>query len=476
MTSLEDLEKMDITAFFQSKGHAIQAFRREYLETEQELLTISTDIAKREKEYDNLFSELHSLKDQHKISERLLAELKLSKGAVIQAIDQAKAQNNESVNKCASNKEEIEAYRIKYEELKVFLTKGYDWTPAQIDAKNTLEIERDFLESKLDSKDISIKAIRKENETLFEKVQELEQEIIHIDARKADIDKSFIDAHDKAHEENKKREALERKIFMQRDEVKKLDEDINENVKLCKFEENAVHEMDKNLAEIRQRMEDSINEYTNLYHKLEQCSNELEKNVKQVEKLEGEIKERAEYNILKREEIAYYNKEIEKLTVLRKAVNKKCQEADEHKRIAEEKRDTLQNTLTHIHDVEMVNLRKENETYDKQINSLNKQLNILRKKTTSTEKSSYSVNTMIELYKTNIQNLEYDKQQFIENINQQKEKMQQLLLEKENYERIVEDTSKSYYIVLEELKLQEIQSKELQKKINDDTNKLRLVL
>lgn len=60
-----------------------------------------------------------------------------------------------------------------------------------------------------------------------------------------------------------------------------------------------------------------------------------------------------------------------------------------------------------------------------------------------------------------------------EDINEKNEGIRRVLIEKERYEHEAEVTNQLYYTALEELKLQELQIHELQKKITDDQGKLK---
>jgi hypothetical protein len=80
---------------------------------------------------------------------------------------------------------------------------------------------------------------------------------------------------------------------------------------------------------------------------------------------------------------------------------------------------------------------------------------------------------LIQLNVNGKRNLNNEKRLIEEDIEEQKNQIRMVLLEKERYEHDVEVTNQQYYTALEELKLQELQIQELQKKITEDQAKLK---
>lgn len=473
MATMEELQKMGLAEFIRSKGHILSAFQREYHDVEKEIEKTSSEISTKEREYDNLYGELYSLRDQLQISEKYINEVKSSKTTVQITVEQMNIHKNIIMEQEQKNKQEIEVYRNRFEDIKALLASGFEWSPEQIEMKNNLEKERDFLQSKYENKMLSVLTLRNDNEVLFNHVKNLEEMILKVEKDTEAAEDKLRDINKKTRAQHKQRELLEKSIFCKRDEMKVIEDEILERKKLLKFEEKSLHELELNLKEIRQRMEDSINEYNKLFHTLECSSMDLERQKVLLSKLEEEVNERIAYNALKKEEYEYYDKECKKLVALREVAMKKIKETEQEKRNVEDLRDNLLKDIQMYETVELKSIIKERDSRDKTVACYRKQIELINKKLLSNDKSNASIDDLIEFHAGSIKAIKIDASIHEATAKQYEKAINQLTSEKEKYEGEIETLSKEYYTSLEELKLQDVQIYELQKKIADDTTKLR---
>ena len=119
------------------------------------------------------------------------------------------------------------------------------------------------------------------------------------------------------------------------------------------------------------------------------------------------------------------------------------------------------------------NLRRENEQLEKQISGLKRELEILQKKYTTAEKSSILAVELIQVNQNGKKNLLGEQVVVANEISIDKGKIQVCMVEKEKFELEAEAANQLYYTALEEVKLQDMQMKELQSKIDEEQQKLK---
>jgi chromosome segregation ATPase len=473
MPTKEELRNMGLMEFIHSKGHLLSGYLREYQAVERDIEKTNQETKLKEREYDNLYSELHSLKEQVQSSEKYIAEVKASKASLTLSLEQMSNHRVTITQQEAENKAAIEKFRSQFDDIKSQLAAGPEWTSEQLEMKMTIEKERDYLQSKYENQMLSVMTIRNEIDTLYSHIQNLEEQIANVEKETEAVDEKLKEVNKQTKLQCKQLDSLEKQVFSKRDEIRVLEEEINERKRLLKFEEKSLHDLEAGLKDIRRRMEESIADYNKLYHSLETNTFDLERQKVQITKLQEEIKQKEEYNALKREECDYYVKECKKFEALREVLQKKIAETEQERQVAEEEQEKLSKEIHARNNMELTAIHKERESMEKMILGYKKQLDLIRRKTSFQSKSAKSLDDIIESYQENIRSMATDLQIHQQNLQEYDQTIETLNMEKEKYDVDIEAVSKEYYTALEELKLQDIQIRELQKKIQEDNLKLR---
>ncbi len=158
---------------------------------------------------------------------------------------------------------------------------------------------------------------------------------------------------------------------------------------------------------------------------------------------------------------------------MKEIVSKKCEEVNNDRVVQEEKRDNLLKEQNHISRVEIVAIRKLIETQDKQKAILKQELELVKKKQGSSERTEKTLSDLLQANINGKKNLTLERKLLEEDVEHQKDQIRMLLSEKERFEHEIEISNQQYYTALEELKLQELQIQELQKIVADDLAKLK---
>lgn len=469
----EENEEVDVIEFFQSKGTKLDSLKKEFLDITTSLeLTVANNIGK-EREYESLQQELKSLREQLTYTKRNIDEINSQQEVLKQTIEHINHKKESLYQKESSDRDEIQSFSSYFTELKDNLSIGYDWTPEQLEQRSILEKERDFIQSKLENTLNMLNAVRSDIERTYDAIQQKEEELLSNDQKLQSIEQHRNDIKKKISSLKNKKNSIDKKILEARSLVLYHEEELTKRSNSYKDEENALKQLDQSILRSKTKMELYLSQYEVLYRNLTEITSELEKQKAINKKIKQENDEKLKYCEEKTIEIKSISKELQKVNQLREIALTKTNEIDNEKKEIEININNINRTITTIRDIEINNIRKELDSLDKQIIQLKSELDVIRKKHTGSEKVSKSLIDLIQLNKNGKINLSLEKKVLEEEAELQKAQIRNLLTEKERYEHDGEIANQQYYTALEELKLQELQIQELNKKVNDDQMKLK---
>ena len=238
-------------------------------------------------------------------------------------------------------------------------------------------------------------------------------------------------------------------------------------------ENRSLSDLDDALASTKDRMEVNIKEYDHLYQRLQDITHNLEKQKNVNRKAEEDIVRRKDYIEERQFEVDANAKEIVKQKKLSELAKEKITEVEKEKTATEAKKDQLERDTDQLTKVEIVGVHRAIEGQAKSLGGLKGELEVVRKKCTSSEKASKAMADLIQMNINGRRNLGVELALLEQDIVLQKKQITAMVAEKEKFAHDVENVNQQYYTSLEELKLQELQISELQKRIIDDQAKLK---
>ena len=268
-----------------------------------------------------------------------------------------------------------------------------------------MEKERDFILSKYENKKNLLTSLRTEIARNYETIQELEAKSSKQDERLVELDGDSSRSKKETESLTKDKTDTEKKVFMLRTSALEAEKKLLDRQRTARVEERALQELDQSIGKSKDQMEQYISEYEALYRHLQDMTGELERQVSLNKKSEAEMDTLRREIELKVDETNRSAKELRKVNQLRQLANENCLKIDEEKQQWERKTEEYNLKISTIRDVEIVGLKKDIESCDKQLSQLKQELEILRKKQTSTEKSSRTIMDLIQLNKNGKINL-----------------------------------------------------------------------
>ena len=210
--SVEEMEDdVDIMEFIQSKTGVLDAFKTEYLEQQKSIDSITAANAGRDREMDILRNQYNSVLEQKNFVARNVDELVGQQEVLKEKIDAICASQEHYTEKESQQQNEIQLYSGYFVDLKEQLAVGVDWSPEQMEQRDTLQKERDFIYSKYENKKNLLTSLRSEITRNYESIQELEtkgtkqeEQITEFEAKNVSIKKETESLNSKKGESEQK--------------------------------------------------------------------------------------------------------------------------------------------------------------------------------------------------------------------------------------------------------------------------------
>lgn len=299
----------DFMELIQAKGKCLEGFKREYIELKKQHDLVEASVVGKERELEAHNAEISAIRDQISFIHKNVDEVGSSQSALKEAIDHMTTRKSSLIERELANREEIAVYTKNFEELKAVLALGPDWTPEQMDQKQTLQKEKDFLVGKLEAVTLNVSRVRQEVDTIYETIHQLEKDIADKDELATNIVKKTKEHLDKTKELVKYREEREKLVFDLREGMIKSENDQAERRRLLKGEDRTLQDLDVSLQASKSQMEAYLAEYDALWRTLQDLTNELERQKNHNRKIEEEIQEKEKVLQEKADDIAHFTKE-----------------------------------------------------------------------------------------------------------------------------------------------------------------------
>lgn len=368
---------------------------------------------------------------------------------------------------------QIKELYAKIDELKAVISRGSGWTDEQLQTKQNFKDSIDAGNACLDAK-------LRENEELREELAKLQQAESEardqLDAKHAKIDELNAQAdakRDEAARELKVKQNLELELQQLQAEMESKVQTMNEKEEQKKAEDDLLAETEQQLRDSKKEMEKYLRDYEKLYR-------ETQTKTKELETLTAQNDQSDKDNELKKKALAEKEKQLAAMIADRvkiekdtEALSKKIEATDKQREQWEDERDDLKQKINQITNTDLKMAWREGEALKKQLETLHRERDILTRKLGSSEKTVSVIDDLIKVNENTKKNLENEINGYKSSVKAQREQIETLVRDRERHERDASAASKKYYVAVEQLKVQETQVTEYQRKIIDSTARLK---
>ena len=463
----------EFNEWLESKGSVMDGFKAEFVAAIDKAENLNLTLFGNEKEMNALMTEMNLLREQSGACKRVVDESLSSQENIRNQVDNFQTRIKDASKRENSNRTEISSYEDKKSDLLSLLEVGSDWQEDQIEERDGLEKERDFLSQKLDSRLNELQNLRTDVDRMIEAIKSEEKEIIILEERSEKISNDILVLEDQTKKNQRKKAQMEKAIFDTRKELVQADTDLAEKTRIFKGEETMMNEVEEKLQSAREESEKLLREKERLAHTIDNTRYEVERQKKANAKIQEENIERVEYARVRLEENKRNRKEAKKLNSKKADLQKQIEAIEKERLASEARKEELERQAEQIKEVDIKSVNRENEAFLKQIASLKRELDILRKKQTTSEKAAIQAQEVIQMNQNAKKNLAVEQSSVASEIEIDKGKIVVVMAEKERHEKEAEMANQRYYTALEEVKLQDLQIKELQSKISEEQHKLK---
>ncbi|RHY17441.1 hypothetical protein DYB25_005515 [Aphanomyces astaci] len=345
------------------------------------------------------------------------------------------------------------------------LKNGSGWSEAQEEMMAKLKRQRSDSAREVETKANELAQIRMEVASLQALVNEAEEEQFRLEEELANVSNEVQEKRSKADKESRRKVMLEKSLKTLKHEAETFNAEWKRKADAVKKEVT--------LRESKTRMEKYLKQYDVLFRTTHQFTeameNQWQKNVelqKENTQTEGTIR-------AKEEIVAKIEKDCVKIEQLVALTKEKIAEVDLVKEKIDEKKDACKHSLNELVNVTIEVERKQGESIKKTLDDLLRQRELVNKMLVRAADTAQGTHDLTKIKENTMKNLENEINGYRQSVKQQRDMVQQLVSERDRYDKEAEVANRKYRAAVEEAKLQDLQVTSLQDKITEGETRLK---
>ncbi|CAK4857822.1 unnamed protein product [Aphanomyces euteiches] len=353
------------------------------------------------------------------------------------------------------------------------LKNGSGWSEAQEEMMNKLRRQRAEGAREVENKANELAQIRMEVTSLQELVNEAEEEQQRLEQEVNDVNQQVQDKRSKAEKESRRKVSLEKQLKALKQDAETLNAEWKYKSEAVKTGEAMLKQKEATLRESKARMEKYLKQYDILFRTTHQFTEAMEGQWQKNVELQKENTQ-SEANIAAKEEIlAKLQKDISKVEQLVSLTKEKIAQVDQSKETIDAKRDEYKRSLDELVNVTIEVKRKQGESMRKTRDDLLRQRELVNKMLVRAADTAQGTHDLTKIKENTLKNLENEINGYRLSVKRQRDMVQQLVTERDRYEKEAEIANRKYRTAVEEAKLQDLQVASLQDKITEGETRLK---
>jgi chromosome segregation ATPase len=429
--------------------------------------------AETERKIEEIYAEIHFAREQVLAAQRVEEEAVTMKKGLEGNIEAARKKAEEYRKEEAAKKESVAQCRKNIADLTHKLSAGSGWTYEQSTARKSMMTSRDNVERNLDNVTSVLKATRAEVLRVTDAVSRLEKENETTANSNAQLRGDADIKQKEAAMQKDRKLQLEEKLHSLQEKVAESKTELLERERVLKLDKVDIIDTEKQLRESKERMEKYLKEYDSLFRMTQKLTEDLEVQIHLNDTINKENMEKKQVLAEKQTEHKGMVKESTKVAAAKKLATDKIAEIEKERVGYENERDKLKLQIEQLVGADLKNARKEGELSLKKIEEKKREKEILTRRIGGSEKATALIYDMTKVNENSTRNLTNEMFGFMATVKNQRANIETLVAERERHEQEVEAANGKHFTAIEELKLQEVQISDLQKKIIDGGSRLK---
>ena len=426
-----------------------------------------------DRKLEETYGELHSVKEQTLAAIRSEEESSTQRLTLEDALQQGRDKGDQYRLQEAAKREEVKSMMEKIEALKKQLSAGSGWTRDQEAERKVLQMGRENVHRNLDNVTSVLKATRAEVETVTGALALLRKDVEDTLEALATDGGSIQEMQREAEKQVRRKATLEQDLQDLQSSVKELRQQLLDVERQLKDEKVDVMDVENQLRDAKAQMEKYLKEYDALFRQTQKLTEELDVQVHVNDGVDKDNKERKETLVEKAADLKALAKEEASVVAARKIVTEKIAEVELERGGFESERDKLKLDVDRILGVDIKSAKKDGELLKKKIDEKKREKEILTRKIGGSEKATAMIYDLEKVNENSSRNLQNEMIGFMATVKEQRHTIEHLVKEREKHEVEIDVATQKHYTAIEELKLQEVQISDLQKKIIDGGSRLK---
>ncbi|EQC30530.1 hypothetical protein SDRG_11847 [Saprolegnia diclina VS20] len=353
------------------------------------------------------------------------------------------------------------------------LKNGSGWSEAQEEAMAKLKRQRADGAREVDTKTTELQQVRMQVNALHALVTEAEEEQFRLDEAVARANQDVAERKSSAEKETRRKLVLEKQLKALKSEAELLNAEHKSKVDQVKAGEAVLKQKETQLRESKARMEKYLKQYDVLYRTTHQFTEAMETQWQKNQEILTMNNHMETEVATKEDAIAKLVAECTKIEALVELTKEKIADVNAAKAKVDTKRDACKLTLNELENVTMEVERKQGEAVRKTLDDLIRQRELVNKMLVRAADTSQGTQDLIKIQENTMKNLENEISGYRQSVKKQRDMIQQLVTDRDRYDKEAEAANKKYRTALEEAKLQDLQVVSLQDKINEGEARLK---
>ncbi|OQR90419.1 hypothetical protein THRCLA_09351, partial [Thraustotheca clavata] len=353
------------------------------------------------------------------------------------------------------------------------LKNGSGWSEAQEETMAKLKRQRADGAREVDSKTNDLHQLQMQVNSLQQFVTEAEEEQFQLDEALQHVSVQVGERKSSTEKESRRKLALEKQLKVLKAQAEVLNAEHKKKVEQVKAGEVTLKQKENQLRESKARMEKYLKQYDVLFRTTHQFTEAMEAQWQKNQELLT-TNSHLDTDINAKNEISTkLEKECSKIEALIDLTKQKLSEIDLAKDNCDTQKEEYKHQLNDLVNITMEVERKQGESVNKTLDDLIRQRELVNKMLVRAADASQGTMDLRKIQENTLKNLENEINGYKQNVKKQREMIQQLVTDRDRYDKEAEMANRKYRTALEEAKLQDLQVVSLQDKINEGEIRLK---
>lgn len=325
----------------------------------------------------------------------------------------------------------------------------------------------------VEAKSTTLQDLRRDTSNLYALLQEEETKNAQLEENQAKVSSMIQEKRQLTEKEVRRKNTLERDLKLQKQTLEHLQFELTAKEALKKENEETMRKKELLMRESKQKMEKYLKQYDALFrttHSLtEAMQTQWQKNVelhKENVHFEQELS-------VKETRIQAISRDAVKIEKLIEIAREQVLDMDAKRAECDAERERIKLELENLMNGEMEAEKKQSDLLKKKLDEMLREREVLNKMLVKANDRTQATFDLMKIKENTMKNLENEINGLKTQVKKQRAQIQQLVGDREKYEREAAQATQKFMTSLEEAKLQELQVVSLQQKIVESESRLK---